>query len=192
MKTKLCLLALFFLALSLNAAPRKVGGLSFPRDESRAPRIDASLQQDALVQEDRESAEAIRQESDSSPSLTERPSGETFTEYQQRLESARERLENTPVTDESLRDSQMEAIYEAEYQLRKEAFYDKSAANTFGQGAGPWGIQKEQPLELQRVIRLLESKREQNTTTENVSAVGEAATEAPVPEQEREEDTPEP
>ncbi len=179
-------------ACTASAAPRKVRALNFPRNDDLASQPDITLQQDAVAQEDREAAEAIRLESEAGPSLIERQRGETYTEYKDRLEAARERLKNAPpaADTEELRKAQMEAIYEAEYQLRKDPFGGNAAANMYGQGAGPWGMRDEPPLELQRVIKLLESQSEETaggdaqTSPKKTTIVLESAI---APEQEREE-----
>ncbi|MGE9293531.1 MAG: hypothetical protein ACQKBW_07960 [Puniceicoccales bacterium] len=181
----LCLLTVCL----LSASPRRTGAFNFPRDDSQAPRADATLQQDAVAQKDRETAEAIRLESESGPRLTERQNGETFAQYRERLEVARERLKHNKVSSEELKESQEEALYEAEYQLRKDTFY---AADDpmFGQGAGEWGITSNQPLEVQRVIRLLEAKREAEALAANSTSESSTATlDTPVNDHQREEGT---
>lgn len=196
MKTHLCTALALCLLLAAQASPRKSRALDFPRDDSMETQPDYTLQQDTIAQQDRQAAEAIRLESESGPRLTERRQGETFLEYRDRLEAARERLKNapTPVDAEELREKQQEALYEAEYQLRKEEWGGTQSGPIYGQGAGPWGIRDERPLELQRVIALIENQRKEDALKAAAAAKASGNTEATVveaeatpPEQEREE-----
>lgn len=129
-----------------SASPRKQRTFDYKADPEFAPVADVSLSQDATSQKLDEEAAIILEESREGPRLTERRYGETFLQYRERLERARENMQIDESRDEELRESQQEAIYEAQYALRRETFGGSHSA--YGHGAGPVGNVYNPPLEL--------------------------------------------
>ena len=144
--SSLCFIAM---AISTMASPRKHRDFTFKNN----PAYDLSLRQDAEAKKLQQEAIIIQEESREGPRLTERRHGETFLQYRERLEQARQRMEIHGDRDESLRESQREALLKAQYALRRETF--AGSHNPYGNGAGPTGDRYQHQFELGRLWEYL-------------------------------------
>lgn len=162
-------LAVLTLILSLHlpqaeGSPRRQRDFSFPQNENLAPEYEIVQQSDGETLRRSEQAAAIRRESRPSPALTRRPEGETYTQYRERIEAARQRLEADGLREEDLKAEQREELYRTLYALRRETFAGSHSPH--GHGAGPGGERHQPPLDLVRLYDTLKTTPEPEAADE--------------------------